>query len=186
MPTRKFSRDAIYAIPARVWWFSRKERPSGELQIRDRSWIFSLETAAAFLSSFETNREATNPPFLRGGFCFGVFAFFCIKYKKKTPQTKKRGLRKRGFVDSRESTNPPFFKGGGVLFGGFYLFFCPKYRKKTPQTKNGGYENGGCCWLSTKSWLRFSARTRTLGLPSLQKCVCEIFGEIWFGIRFEI
>ena len=25
-----------------------------------------------------------------------------------------------------------------------------------------------------------------LGLPSLQKCVCEIFGEIWFGIRFEI
>ena len=26
----------------------------------------------------------------------------------------------------------------------------------------------------------------TLGLPSLQKCVCEIFGEIWFGIRFEI
>ena len=25
-----------------------------------------------------------------------------------------------------------------------------------------------------------------LGLPSLQKCVCEIFGEIWFGIWFEI
>ena len=25
-----------------------------------------------------------------------------------------------------------------------------------------------------------------LGLPSLQKCVCEIFGEIWAGIRFEI
>ena len=25
-----------------------------------------------------------------------------------------------------------------------------------------------------------------LGLPSLQKCVCEIFGEIWFEIRFEI
>ena len=25
-----------------------------------------------------------------------------------------------------------------------------------------------------------------LGPPSLQKCVCEIFGEIWFGIRFEI
>ena len=24
-----------------------------------------------------------------------------------------------------------------------------------------------------------------LGLPSLQKCVCEICGEIWFGIRFE-
>ena len=27
---------------------------------------------------------------------------------------------------------------------------------------------------------------KILGLPSLQKCVCEIFGEIWFGIRFEI
>ena len=25
-----------------------------------------------------------------------------------------------------------------------------------------------------------------LGLPSLQKCVCDILGEIWFGVRFEI
>ena len=28
--------------------------------------------------------------------------------------------------------------------------------------------------------------TPLLGLPSLQKCVCEILGEIWFGVRFEI
>ena len=27
---------------------------------------------------------------------------------------------------------------------------------------------------------------KVLGLPSLQKGVCEIFGEIWFGVRFEI
>ena len=25
-----------------------------------------------------------------------------------------------------------------------------------------------------------------LGLPSLQKCVCDIFSELWFGIRFDI
>ena len=31
-----------------------------------------------------------------------------------------------------------------------------------------------------------AGQSQYLGLPSLQKCVCEMFGEIWFGIRFEI
>ena len=34
-------------------------------------------------------------------------------------------------------------------------------------------------------WIKNCCET-VLGLPSLQKCVCEIFGEIWFGIHFEI
>ena len=34
--------------------------------------------------------------------------------------------------------------------------------------------------------VRISGTEKRLGLPSLQKCVCDNFGEIWFGIWFEI
>ena len=81
------------------------------------------------------------PPFLRGGFCFGVFAyFFALNIGKNTPN-KKRGLRKRGFVDSRESTNPPFFKRG-FLFLVFCLFFALNIGKSTPNKKRGLRKRG--------------------------------------------
>ena len=48
-------------------------------------------------------REPTNPPLFKGGFLFWSFCpSFCLKYRKNTPN-KKRGLRKRGLVDSRQT-----------------------------------------------------------------------------------
>ena len=40
--------------------------------------------------------------------------------------------------------------------------------------------------LATEGHKTLPRRLKKLGLPSLQKCVCEIFGEISCGIRFEI
>ena len=72
----------------------------------------------------------------------GFLPIFCPKYRKNTPN-KKRGLRKRGFVDSRESTNPPFFfKGGGFWFWGFCLFFALNIGKKHPNKKRGLRKRG--------------------------------------------
>ena len=66
--------------------------------------VFRYAFRYAFSAFFGDKLESPLTPFfLRGGFCFGVLPIFCLKYRKNTPN-QKRGLRKRGFVDSRQTS----------------------------------------------------------------------------------
>ena len=82
------------------------------------------------------------PLLLRGGFCFGVFAyFFCLKYRKKHPKTKNGGYENGGLL-TLESPLTPLLLRGGFCFGGFCLFFALNIGKNTPNKKRGLRKRG--------------------------------------------